>query len=201
MEHSSSETSITISDVVEYLFCPRFIYFIHCQNIPQREGRLFKVLKGRQIHSQRFKTNLEYLRKKLGVERKERKVYMYSPKLRLRGEVDEVLFLKDGTAAPFDYKYAKSRNFLFRTHRIQLVLYSMLIEEKYNIPVTKAYLSYTRSGKSYKEFKVDEKARQKAKAIVEEIFSIIQKGYSPQPTRNRARCLDCCYRRICAYAS
>jgi CRISPR-associated exonuclease Cas4 len=186
--------------VIEHLFCPRFTYFIHCLGIPQREGRLFKVLKGRQLHSQREKRNVEYLRKELGVERKETTVYLRSKRLQVRGVVDEVLFLKDGTAAPLDYKYAKFHNFIFRTHRIQSTLYSLMIEEQYGVPVERAYLCYTRSGNLLKEFKVDEKLRQKAHETVEEILDVIRKGYSPRPTRGRVRCLDCCYRRICAYS-
>jgi len=200
LDRSLSDVCITITDVIEHIFCPRFTYFIHCLGIPQRESRLFKVLKGRKLHSQREKRNVDYVRKKLGVERKELGVYLRSRKLHIRGEVDEVLFFKDGTAAPFDYKYAKSRNFIHRTHRIQLALYSMMIEERYNVPVNRAFICYVRSENSYKEFLVDENLRQKARAIVNEIFEIIQKGYSPEPTRNRNRCLDCCYRRICAYA-
>ena len=30
---ADSETIITISDVLEYLFCPRFIYYMHCLDI------------------------------------------------------------------------------------------------------------------------------------------------------------------------
>ena len=39
--------SITPSIVIEYLYCPRFIYFMKILNISQNEDRRFKVTKGR----------------------------------------------------------------------------------------------------------------------------------------------------------
>ena len=43
------EIFVTVSDALEYLFCPRFIYFMHCLGIAQREERRFKVQKGRCV--------------------------------------------------------------------------------------------------------------------------------------------------------
>ena len=42
--------SITPSIVIEYLYCPRFIYFMKILNISQNEDRRFKVTKGREVH-------------------------------------------------------------------------------------------------------------------------------------------------------
>ena len=59
------EVFITVSDVMEYLFCPRFIYFMYCLGIPQHEEKRYKVLKGRALHEAREKVNRSYIRKKL----------------------------------------------------------------------------------------------------------------------------------------
>lgn len=197
MESTSSEGCLTASDVIEYLFCPRFIYFIHVLNISQREGRRFKVLKGRELHKKRGKSNTAYLRKELGVTRKESSVYLSSPKLRIRGIVDEVLFLEDGTAAPLDFKFTRFRNFLFKTHRIQSALYGLLIQERFKVPVMRGYVCYIRGGSTLKEVEFTEKLQGDAIEIVNSIFTIIQTGTYPKPTRNRAKCHDCCYNRIC----
>ena len=34
---------VTTSILLEYLFCPRFIYFMNCLCIPQNEDKRFKV--------------------------------------------------------------------------------------------------------------------------------------------------------------
>jgi CRISPR-associated exonuclease Cas4 len=94
------EIFITPSDVIEYLYCPRFIYYMKCLDIPQHEDERYKVIKGRDVHAEKAKINKEYLRKKLGCVAKDISVYLTSSVLHLRGEVDEVLDLSDGTLAP-----------------------------------------------------------------------------------------------------
>ena len=97
---------ITPSEVMEYLFCPRFVYYMNTMKIEQHEHRRTLVNKGRDIHKLKMVQNKDYLRKKAGAIDKLTDVYLSSEKLKLVGKVDEVLFLVDGSAAPLDYKYA-----------------------------------------------------------------------------------------------
>ena len=188
---------ITPSEVMEYLYCPRFVYFMHCLNIPQHEDRRFKVLKGREVHQRRETENRDYLRKKIGVTKKEIGVYLASPSLRVRGIVDEVLTLEDGTMAPLDYKYTEPNEVVYRTHRVQVILYGLLIEEAYRMPVKRGYVAYIRGGNDLHEVTIDPDARQEVKEVVDEIFAIIETGYHPKRTPYRVRCVDCCYKNIC----
>ncbi|MEN6517191.1 MAG: CRISPR-associated protein Cas4 [Methanospirillum sp.] len=188
---------ITISDVIEYLFCPRFTFFMHVLSIPQHEERRFKVQKGRDIHQARTKTNIAYLRKDLQVRRKSIAVYLSSATLGIVGIVDEVLFLRDGTASPLDYKFAEYDRALFRTNRIQSILYGMLIEEHFEVPVERGFLVYTRSDNRVVELPITGAARDEAKGIVAAVRGIIEQGTYPDPTPYPTRCIDCCYRRIC----
>ena len=197
MESCFSEECITISDVIEYLFCPRFTYFMHCLGIAQHEGRLIKVQKGRSLHKSREKTNLGYLRKRYGVTDKLTGVYLYSKKHRIRGIMDEVLFLEDGSAAPLDYKFAKYHNRVFKTHKYQSALYGLMIAEYFNCPVYRGYLCYTRSGNKIVELPFNEKLFQQAENVIQNIFCIIQKEQFPEITGNKKRCIDCFYKRIC----
>lgn len=188
---------ITPSEVMEYLYCPRFVYFMHCLNIPQHEDRRFKVLKGREVHQRRETENRDYLRKKIGVTKKEIGIYLASPSLRVRGIVDEVLTLEDGTMAPLDYKYTEPNEVAYRTHRVQVTLYGLLIEEAYKMPVKRGYVAYIRGGSQLHEVTIDADARQEVKEVVDEIFRIIETGYHPKRTPHRVRCVDCCYKNIC----
>ena len=95
--------SITASDILEYLFCPRFTYFENYLDIPQHEEKRFKVQKGRTVHEEKERINPEYLRKKIGCIERKKAVYLSSER-GIRGIVDEILFLNDGSAAPLDYK-------------------------------------------------------------------------------------------------
>ncbi len=188
---------ITPSEVIEYVFCPRYIYFMNCLNIPQHEELRYKVLKGRELHERREKTNVDYLRKKLGVIKKDVAVYLASKTLRVRGEIDEVLHLSDGTLAPLDYKFTEFTEYIFQTHKVQSTLYAMLIMESYKKPVTRGYICYAKEGSKVKEVLYTERDFNQAKRVISEIFDIIIKGFFPKKTRWQNRCIDCCYRNIC----
>ncbi len=189
---------ITPSDVIEHLFCPRFTYFIHCLKIPQHEELRYKVLKGRELHDKREKENKEYLRKKIGCVGKELKAYLASPKFRLRGVVDEVLTLEDGSMSPLDYKYTEYRDYLFQTHKAQSTIYAMLIKETYKKPVHKGFVCYVKDGSVLKEILYKPEDFEYTLQVVDEIFRVAQLGYYPKRTSYRNRCIDCCYRNICA---
>src|SRR6056297_2733899 len=108
--------SITPSEVMEYLYCPRFIYFMSYLKIPQHEKNRFKVIMGREAHKRKAKINKDYIRKKIGVKEKLIEQKLYSSNYHIHGIVDEILLLNDGTAASLDYKYAKYKKRTFQTH-------------------------------------------------------------------------------------
>jgi CRISPR-associated exonuclease Cas4 len=193
----AQEIFVTVSDALEWLFCPRFIFFERCLMIPEHQEKRYKVLKGRELHEVREKVNREYVRKKLNCVRKEISVYLTSHKHHFKGEVDEVLFLEDGTAAPLDYKFAEFKKTIYRTHKYQAALYGILIMEHFGIEVKKGFVCYTRSNNQVVEIDFKQKDYEKALQIVQEILMIIQKGYYPDGTKQKARCVDCTYRNIC----
>lgn len=188
--------SYTASQLIEFLYCPRFTYFEYVLDIPQKEDNRFKVQKGRSIHEKIRKMNPSYLRKKLEVVEKHSDCYLSSD-MGIRGIVDEVLFNSDGTASPLDYKYAKYKNKLFETYRYQLVFYGKLIEDNFNISVKKGYIVYTRSKNKLLEVAIKEKDFTQLKKDIEDMSAIINLGKYPKPTKYKKRCDDCCYRNIC----
>ena len=188
--------SITTSILMEYVFCPRFTYFEYVLGIAQNEGKRFKVEKGREIHEKVRKTNPNYLRKKLGVINKKSDVYLASP-IGIRGIVDEILFLNDGTAAPLDYKYAEYKEKLFKTYRTQLVFYAQLISDNYDIPVDRGYIIYTRSRNKLVEMSFTKDDFNELDKNIKGLLDVIMHCKYPMPTRYKRRCADCCYANIC----
>jgi CRISPR-associated exonuclease Cas4 len=194
---TDSETMIRVSDVLEYLFCSRFIYYMYCLDIPQHEEKRFKVQKGREVHETRKLTNRDYVRKKLDCIRKESDVFIASKQNHIKGIVDEILFLEDGTAAPLEYKFAEYKDKVFKTYKFQLVLQALMIKENYNIEVNRAYLCFTRSNSLVKEIEISASDYKEAEKIIEEILDIVQKGLYPKTSKSSSKCVDCCYRNIC----
>lgn len=190
-----SKTSITPSDVIQYLYCPRFTYFEYVLAIPQFEEKSYKAMRGRELHDYKQNVNKDYLRKKIGVTEKHQEQYLTNGFL--RGKVDEVLELDDGTAAPLDYKFAKYKDRVFNTYKTQLYCYAWLIEDNFSISVDRGYLVYTRSKNKLVEVPVTTESKEKVRAAAHEIIDIISQNRFPGATRYKKRCRGCTYRNIC----
>ena len=187
--------SVTPSHIIEYFFCPRFTYFEYVLCIPQYEERHYKVGKGRQVHEQKLERNKEYLRKRIGVVEKYLDQYLTNEYL--RGKIDEVLLLHDGSMAPLDYKFAKFENRIYATYRTQLECYAVLIEENFQRKVNKGYLIYTRSANKLVEVVIGEKEKSDIRKVCREINEVIENNRYPKATKFKSRCIGCTYRNIC----
>lgn len=192
-----SQELLTPSEIMEYLYCPRFIYYMKCLDIPQNEHNRFKVMKGRQVHEYKSQVNKEYLRKKVDCVKKEINVFLHSNKLGLKGRVDEVLHFADGSIAPLDYKFAEYKGVVFSTYRLQALIYGALINENYKKPVKKGYLCYIRSKNYLHEIRFSQKDWIALDLALKDIRKIVEENYYPKATKYRARCTDCCYKNIC----
>ena len=187
--------SITPSHIIQYLYCPRFTYFEYVLRIPQYEGRHFKVVKGREVHEKKAKENIEYLRRRLGVRQKWHNQYLTNDLL--RGEVDEIYLLEDGTMAALDYKFAKYEDKIYSTYKTQLYCYAWLIRSNFEKEVNKGYLVYTRSKNKLIEVSVTKKNVEEIKVAATSIAEILRKNRYPKATKVKRRCLSCTYRNIC----
>ena len=187
--------SLTPSHIIEYLFCPRFTYFENVLGIPQYEERHYKVMKGRNMHELKLTRNKDYFRKRIGV--KEKYLDQYLTNDMLRGVVDEVLLLDDGTMAPLDYKFAKYEERLYKTYKTQLSCYALLIEDNFQKKVNKGFLVYIRSKNKLLEVKITEKDKMEVRNAIAGIEHIIRKNFYPKGTKDKAKCITCTYRNIC----
>lgn len=187
--------SLTPSHIIEYLYCPRFTYYQYVLSIPQYEERHYKVEKGRQVHDIKLERNKDYLRKRIGVVEKHSDQYLTNELL--RGKIDEVLLLKDGTMAPLDYKFAKFEDRIYETYRTQLECYAVLIEDNFGRKVNKGFLVYTRSSNKLVDVEISEMAKQDIRRVCKEVNDIIIRNYFPPATKFKQRCIGCTYRNIC----
>ncbi len=191
------EVSITPSEIIEYLYCPRFIYFMNCLAIDQHEELRYKVMEGRNIHEIKTRLNKDYLRKKINCVDKKIEVYMGSQSLHIRGIVDEILFFEDGSAAPLDYKFAEFKGDVFEPYKYQSIYYGLLIKENLGVKVNRGFICYTRSNNLLKEIIFSEGDFARCREIIIEILNIAQFGYFPAGAKEKGKCIDCCYRNIC----
>lgn len=187
--------SLTPSHIIEYLFCPRFTYFEYVLRIPQQEDKFYKVQKGRLVHENKTLQNANYLRARIGVVEKLQNQYLTNDFL--RGEVDEVLTLQDGSQAPLDYKFAQYKEKVYSTYKTQLFCYAILIEANYGTSVDRGYLVYTRSKNKLIEVRITASDKKKVLADAENIMDIMSNNRYPKATSYKKRCLTCTFRNVC----
>jgi len=187
--------SITPSHIIQHLYCPRFTYFEYVLSIPQYEEKNYKVMRGRHLHDERLERNKNYLRRRLGVTARHDDQYLTNDLL--RGRIDEVLELADGSMAPLDYKFARYDEKVYNTYKTQLFCYAWLIEDNFGKPVNRGYLVYTRSNNKVVEIPVTPDDKQTVRKAAESIRRIIQDNRFPRATRYKSRCTHCTYRNIC----
>lgn len=187
----------TASEIIEYQFCPRYIYYMNVLNIEQHEDKRFLVNKGRDIHKLKMVNNKSYIRKKIGCIDKYIDVYLSSSIHHLVGIMDEVLTLDDGSMASLDYKFSEYDNKIYKTIKFQQIAYALLIEEFFKKPVNKAYIVFIRSKNLIKEIKITDKDKTKVCKILSDMFDIVLKGIYPEKTKYTNRCKDCTYKNLC----
>lgn len=187
--------SITPSHIVEHLYCPRYTYFEYVLRIPQNEEKYYKVIRGRELHLRRAQQNAAYLRKRIGAV--DKKLNQYLTNELLRGVIDEVLWLHDGTMAPLDFKFAQYKGKVYDTYKTQVYCYAWLIEENFGKPVTRGFLVYTRSKNKLIEVPIDKQQMIRVQKAANGIRKIVQLNCYPKATRYKQRCLNCTYRNIC----
>lgn len=183
------------SQIIEYLYCPRYTYFEYVLRIPQYEEKFYKVQRGREIHNEKLERNKDYLRKKIGVQQKWTDQYLGVDGL--RGKVDEVLLLNDGTYAPLDYKFAVWNDKVYDTYKQQLYCYAVLIEAAFGGKVERGFLVYIRSKHKLVEIEVGENVKAEIKESMRQMLEIIEGNKFPKATKFKKRCVNCTYRNIC----
>lgn len=183
------------SQIIEYLYCPRYTFYEYVLRIPQNEEKFYKVMRGRELHDEKLERNKEYLRKKIGV--KEKWLDQYLGMEGLRGKVDEVLRLEDGSFTPLDYKFAQWKDKVYETYKQQLYCYAVLIEANFGVSVNRGFLVYTRSRHKLIKIDITPADKEIIHKSMTEMLRIIQENKYPKATKYKKRCLNCTYRNIC----
>ena len=64
--------NITASMMMEYIYCPRRIYFSKTLKIPDNDSKNFKMMEGKRLHADKVVNESEYLRKRIVEENEEK---------------------------------------------------------------------------------------------------------------------------------
>ena len=195
MSFKESAVRLDASTMMSYWYCPRFVYFMKVLAIREYQEKRLKVIKGREVHEKKA-LQPDYLRKKLGVIRREKNIYLSDPGYGICGIIDEILFFQDGSISLLDYKFAYNKH-KFKTQFLQSVFYSLLIDKNYNTTVSAGNVVYTRDRNKLVQYPITGKDKIAVLADIKKVIRIVSEGYYPNGTKYKRRCGDCAYKRVC----
>jgi CRISPR-associated exonuclease Cas4 len=185
---------ITATDLMNYSYCPRIIYYMHVLKDPQFTTK--KEFKGREKEDQ-FRPNAKRTKvvKELPPLPKKFKVSLVSEELGIKTIADSIIINKSKSEAyPLQIKYSFRPDILYKTQKNQLFMEALLIEKQLNYRVPFGFIKFLRSGDVVKQSMKD---KNKVIPIFTNIRKIIEKERFPEPTKHLNHCTDCCYNRKC----
>jgi len=188
------ESDISVSDIVQYAYCPRKIYFLKTAGYPVAERKKMEYGKGEHTreHRRSGERNLVYGFERDAVKRVHHGVYVEDVNIGLYGQIDTVVELKDGSLVPVEVKYSQFAS-VFKNWKKQLVAYAVLLETKFDGKVRRGVLYFPKQRKRI-DVDITEEDREFLLRDMESIRKIVREEKMP---RGRDRCGYCEMRKFC----
>lgn len=188
---SEGEVWLWVTDVKQYCYCPRVLYFLHTQPIDY--ARPAKVDEGEIVHEAMRQRVLRHWPRSLPQGDIVLDVPLADPIWRLRGRVDALVRLPNNEAAVVDFKNAHT---VRAGWQVQLALYGMLVERLlgYRVPAGYIYLVPRRRAQ---RIPLRPALRRQAQTALEAVRRILLERHFPEATEQRGRCVGCEFRRFC----
>ena len=131
---------LSVTTVVEHVFCPKFTYYGIVMGLGQYEQKRGTVSAGKKHHEKSEKTNKSYIPQNIkGTKINSQK--FYSKKYGFVGIVDHAI-LTPNSIVLVERKHSKQAK-IYDTLRVQIGLLSILLEENFQKPVTSALVLFS----------------------------------------------------------
>ncbi|MFW6028823.1 MAG: CRISPR-associated protein Cas4 [Halanaerobiales bacterium] len=185
--------NLNVTDVKQYIYCPRIIYFTYCQPVHKKNS--FKMDFGSEMHDivdvlEKRRTlkryNLEYGEKLF-------KQKVFSDKLGLSGKLD-MLVKTERELIPIEMKYTQKKPGI--NHKYQLAAYMLLLEEVYHCGIRGGIIHIIPTKESY-YYKNTKSLRTKVREIIKKIREIIIYEKFPEKCDGWRKCKNCEYKNYC----
>lgn len=197
MERVLERTVFQVSDLRQYTYCPRVVFYTYC--VPLIRPTTYKMEAGIAEHAEEKERERRRTLAAYGLREGARHgdVWVESSRLGLRGRIDLVIEVGEGDdreLIPVDYKHAAREP--GRHIRRQLAAYGMMLEESWGGSVRRGFV-YSLAGRRAVEVVLSEELRQEVQAAVEAMRAMVEGERMPDPPRSRGPCANCEFRRFC----
>jgi CRISPR-associated exonuclease Cas4 len=170
---------VNVSDLNQYTYCPRRYWYLHFYDT---QGRNYERVEGKTRHENQS-TRGDWLNE----------LYLESEELGLKGKID-VLDMDATGAVPVERKRAESGQH-YRSDKIQLAGYCMLLEEHLGEPVHEGAI-YLYETDQRLHVTITEDHRESVREQIEEMRSMSPDDVPPL-TDNPKKCEKCSTREYC----
>ncbi len=195
---------ISIFKIMDYIFCPRVVYYEEILGISGNKESDFK-----EKEEARRKTisglNKKWIWERLKLKKEMGSFYdsvkydvlLSSPKNNFHGVIDEVLILNDETIVPLHFINSKYDGRIYESYKYQMAMYSMLIEENFNIESKLGYILFSVGLSKLMKITYTSEDFRKLEDYAKKVLEIIKFGKYPIESEGGTKCRDCYYKKIC----
>lgn len=184
-------TAITVTDLRQYNYCPRVVYFTGMLPRPLTG----KMREGLIAHEEEIdRENRRSLRPyKLADGRRLYKVRLQDATLGISAILD-MLVVRETEVIPIEHKMSNGP--LAATHRAQLMAYGLLASSSYGLPAIRGFVYWLpRRRATEVPFTADLEIR--TRQLIAAVREIRSTEALPAPTLHGEKCTDCEFRRFC----
>ncbi len=188
---------ITVTMVVENVFCEKFTYYGGVLGLLQYEEKRGTVISGKSFHKRHENTNQKFIPKGMNGT-KIVSTKFYSKRHNFLGIIDEAIVLDDRIVL-IERKFSNQSK-IYDTIKVQLGLLAILLEENLQKPVNEAHVIFHKDKREETVVPISGPMKEFAIEMLHRTRRTIDSGIMPDSYFDN-RCLNCCYRKICPVGS
>lgn len=187
------EINLTASDVKQFFYCPRVVFYTYC--LHAKRPTTYKMKEGSLEHDAVVEKEERRSLKAYGLTEGERQfnISLYSQRLALTGKLDMAILSKN-EVIPVDFKNTFGSAGL--NHKYQLTGYALLLEGLWQKPVRRGFV-YLVPQKKAQEVTITDNMRFFFKQTLVKIREMIENESLPPPARRKTYYTDCEFLNFC----
>ncbi|HNP72150.1 MAG TPA: CRISPR-associated protein Cas4 [Kouleothrix sp.] len=199
MTETASELLFEVTDLKQWIYCPRVLYYRYC--LPEIRPTTDLIAAGIRSHADEAGREERRSLRSYGLQEGERAfdVRLRSAALGLRGRLDLAIAVPDRAAPNAEamvVEYKDSEKPAGPHFKLQLAAYALLLEEAWALPVRRGYI-YSIPLRETEIISIGAALRQKVRQAVAAMRVAVTGERMPDAPASRRPCVSCEFRRFC----
>lgn len=189
MQVSHRAGKLEVSDVVQFLYCPKKLYFIKLAG--------FRIIRPKMEEGRRVQEGVAKKLEKTAEKMKGKLItnlWLESEVLGLTGNLD-ALILTEKEILPIDIKFSKFNSISY-AWKMQLTAYAILAEENFDKRVDKAFIYLVSEKETLKEVNISLEDKKALIGLLERIRELLESEKYPMATKSK-KCGYCEVEKFC----